>query len=138
MQYLRRQPDVYTLRVTFGTAPQRVPGGVGGNPLGGQAHTRGLPLRPWSAVAELDWNSTDDTQASLRKLNNLTAAVRAEKPKARGGHPRCSQAPLAPGTDTAAGHQLPTSCLSLGASAPPRDARVMYTHHRTRRRSGWT
>ena len=85
MQYLRRNPDVFTLRVTFGTAPQRLPGGPGGL-VAGQGHTRGLPLRPWSAVAELDWSATDDPQASLRKLNNLTAAVRAEKPKARGGN----------------------------------------------------
>ena len=134
MQYLRRNPDVYTLRVTFGTAPQRLPGGPGGQ-VAGQGHTRGLPLRPWSAVAELDWNATDDPQASLRKLNNLTAAVRAEKPKARGGNLGCA---LSSHAQPPSGHVPAAGPPVCAASHSTSALRVTWTHNRMRRRSAWT
>jgi hypothetical protein len=76
MQYLRRTPDAYTLRVTFGVAPQRLPAGATATAPGQLSQQRS-----WTAIAELDWTATDDTQVPLRKLNSLTAAVRAEKPQ---------------------------------------------------------
>ncbi len=67
MQYLRRTPEVYFLRLGYG--------------FPGRMHAAPRGARPWVAVAELEWSASDDAQAALRKLRQLQASVSADQPK---------------------------------------------------------
>lgn len=69
MNYLRRAPDVFTARLGYGFKS---------SPLGVQAQAGS-----WSAVAELEWQATDDASTALSKLQGLQEALRKDQPKAR-------------------------------------------------------
>lgn len=69
MNYLRRSPDVFTARLGYGFKR---------SPLGVPASAAS-----WSAVAELEWQATDDASTALAKLRGLQEALKKDQPKVR-------------------------------------------------------